>query len=402
MKKKIHIYVDESNQTGILKESKKYPNQLNYGNETEKDKHRFFGIGFLILTEDEKNHFLKINGFENDAGIKGNELLSKNNNSILLKKMCLFSNYRNSLFYVFADKLFNLARDFFFYMFGEEVCVKKDYYHEIISILSTELVKDKKSNWELQIINFFDTNEISIDSFLLFWKEYKFLYEKNNLENSNLKIINSIKVFRSFMEKNNFKNNRENEKTNVHINAFCQIIRHIIEKYKIRKNNKNYEIFIHHDSIEWLEKEANIIKNNIKTYLNTININLNINIDFPNSKNNVLIEFIDNFVSVVTGLFVKNINFFLLIEPKKLDSHWLEKEVKDNNKWNYNYMHSLYKNILYNNNNIQLYCSFDLWGTILAILNTCINDINNQFEKNYWKHYNEIYYQNFKTFPIIQ
>jgi len=69
-------------------------------------------------------------------------------------------------------------------------------------------------------------------------------------------------------------------------------------------------------------------------------------------------------------------------------------------KWNYNSMNSLWDNILFHNN-IQLFCSFDLWPIILTIFTLKINNIKKEFTFHYWINYNLLYFDNFGTYPEI-
>jgi hypothetical protein len=132
------IYVDESNQTGELNISKNSKNELNY------DIHRYFGLGFGVFTKNEKESLEKELNYKEYSFIKGNELLKKSNNNILQKVLTDSLRYKDNFHYIISDKKFNLARDLFFYFFEDKI-KDKNICQEVISLLSTQLVRDIKT-----------------------------------------------------------------------------------------------------------------------------------------------------------------------------------------------------------------------------------------------------------------
>lgn len=139
----VNIYIDESNQTGLIKISEKHDDILNYGHHNDPDLHRYFGLGSLILSNQDKDALNAELLNSPMPKLKGTALLLPENNEKLEHVLSRLSKYKNNFYLSFNDKLFNLARDFLFYMFRN--ITNMIQLDEIVSILANQLVRDKKT-----------------------------------------------------------------------------------------------------------------------------------------------------------------------------------------------------------------------------------------------------------------
>lgn len=418
----VNIYIDESNQTGLIKISEKHDDILNYGHHNNPDLHRYFGLGFLILSNQDK---VALNAELLNSPmpkLKGTDLLRPENNEELEHVLSRLSKYKNNFYLSFNDKLFNLARDFLFYMFKN--ITNMIQLGEIVSILANQLVRDKKTKWEIKVVNFFNGKE-SENNFLFFWKNYVFDYSKKTMLNPNVKIEYAISIFKKELIKRDV--NLEplaDEITSVHINNFCSLVSFLKDGKFINIYKKN-KIIIWHDQNNFIyDKNANKTANKIGSiveqmkivffYIFDKSIDVDIEFHFLDSKVDKIINFVDNFVSISTGLLSRNVKFFsalptpigfnelqnMLKKDDKLTEEkiTLEEKETEKNVWNYEMLHFIYQKIL-SVDGIQLYCSFDAIANILSIFNIKINEIETKWHFSYSDNYNNWYIRQFGTAP---
>ena len=398
----INIYIDESHHTGLLKISKNSDEILNYGTTDNPEQHRYFGFGFLVLTETGKEDLSEELMGSQTPDLKGSDLLIRKNNKELECVLSHLSKHKDNFYLIFNDKLFNLARDFLFYIIKN--IIDLDELHEIISILATQLVRDKETKWELKVLNFFDKKEFE-DNFLNFWKNYTFNYTRKNLSNPNIKIERAIEIFKNKLTIENIKLDPfdNDEVTSVHINNFSSIIDFLKDRNFVNINKKN-KIIIWHDQNNFLE--SNIKRNQIMSEMKYLvyeiynkNTEVFIQINFLDSKKEKIINFVDKFVSISTGLLSRNAKFFDEI-PKYINYKELENIIKKENKWNYKELQSFYEKTL-SLDRLQLYCSFDTTINLVSIFNVKINKIAQDWSLVYLATYINWYRNQFGTEPSI-
>lgn len=418
----VNIYIDESNQTGLIKISEKHDDILNYGHHNDPDLHRYFGLGSLILSNQDKDALNAELLNSPMPKLKGTALLLPENNEKLEHVLSRLSKYKNNFYLSFNDKLFNLARDFLFYMFRN--ITNMIQLDEIVSILANQLVRDKKTKWEIKVVNFFNGKE-SENNFLFFWKNYVFDYSKKTMLNPNVKIEYAISIFKKELIKRDVNlESLADEITSVHINDFCSLVSFLKDGNFINIDKKN-KIIIWHDQNNFIyDKNANKTGNKIGLivekmkiiffYIFDKSIDVDIEFHFLDSKDDKIINFVDNFVSISTGLLSRNVKFFSALPPsiginelqnmlKKDDKLTeekitLEEKETEKNVWNYEMLHFIYQKIL-SVDGIQLYCPFDAIDNILSIFNIKINEIETKWHFSYWDNYNNSYIRQFGTAP---
>lgn len=302
------MFFDESGQTGCVVNKK---DLLNFSESPT------FALGAIVVNEqDEKELIKKYLNFKKKFNIhgeiKGNDLLTRENNDKL--NYLLRNVFNNVNFYVnIYDKRFYLSTLLLFSFTGLE-CLKtmKQEIYSQASILSLQ-----DDDFFISYLNYIESPSIeSFSKYLSFIINYDYKYfkdlEGNEIENAVIVFAKKIKeeklenfFWEDFMTYGWYKDDKITNLIN--LNALYELIDFIKEKLKI----SNDKISFVHDNISEFE-------DTIKDEMSASKCN----IIFKDSKEEILLQLADNFVSIFRHAYDKSVYYH---KRKKLwdnDSLW--------------------------------------------------------------------------------
>lgn len=273
------ILFDEAGQSGCLLEKE---NILNF--ETQP----YFTLGALLIKNNEEE--VEIIGkyksfkekFEIKEEIKGNELVTRNKNNEL---KYFINNFLDDEHYyiIIYDKKFYLSTLMLCSFMGLEYQQKLTlHFYQQASFLSLQ-----ENTFFVEYLKFIENPTLDLfHKYLLFLRDYKYVYESD--ENAIKTIAKMIleshmedKFIDDFMTYGWYKNTKIINLIN--LNALSELTFFVKEKLSL----KNENIIYIHDKIEQFED----------TFIDELK-KLNINISFEDSKNNELLQIVDNITSV--------------------------------------------------------------------------------------------------------
>ena len=302
------IFFDESGQTGCVVSKK---NLLNFSDSPT------FALGAIVVNEqDEKRLIKKYLNFKKkfniQGEIKGSDLLTRENNDKL--KYLLRYVFNNVNFYVnIYDKRFYLSTLLLFSFTGFE-CLKamKQEIYSQASILSLQ-----NDDFFINYLNYIERPSIeSFSKYLSFVINYDYKYFKDltgkEIENAIIIFAKKIKeekleelFWEDFMTYGWYKNDTLTNLIN--LNGLYELIHFIKEESKISNDKLSFV----HDNISQFE---DTIKDEMSAN--------KCNIIFKDSKEEILLQLADNFVSIFRHAYDKGVYYN---KRKKLwdnDSLW--------------------------------------------------------------------------------
>lgn len=355
------IYFDESGQSGCLLQK---DDLLNF------KKQPTFTIGALILpTENEKEKMIKRyvdfkKKFNIIGEIKGNDIVTKKHNDEL--KYFINNIIDDSHFFVLVyDKKFYISTLLLISLLGIE------YQQSIPEHFYTQASILAKQSDEF-FINYLQYIEnITLESFeeylefLINFNYQGFGMAENAVLTMSKKIIEEKiqdKCYKDFMT---FGWYDDFQITNlINLNALSEIIYSI----KSEKEILNGEVEYIHDRIKEYE---NTFINELKNY--------GINIDFEDSKDNLLLQIVDNFVSIFCHTYNKTIFHF------KNKEEW-----KEISEWDLKIMSKIQKKISIKNINYTIPVSD--WSLLLCVATMFSYHYPKKYRNNF--HFNNYYVEN--------
>lgn len=302
------IFFDESGQTGCVVSKN---DLLNFSNNPT------FALGAIVVNDQDENKLIKkyINfkkKFNINGEIKGSDLLTKKNNDKL--KYLIRYLFNDVNFYVnIYDKRFYLATLLLFSFTGFE-CFKT-MKHEIYSQAS--ILSLQEDEFFVRYLNYIENPSAdSFSNYLSFIINYDFKYFKdssgNEIENAILIFAEKIKeekweefFWKDFMTYGWYKDDKITNLIN--LNGLYELIHFI--KYELKIPND--ELSFIHDSISQFE---DTIKDEMSAN--------KCNIDFKDSREEILIQLADNFVSIIRHAYDKGVYYNKRKKLWDTDSLW--------------------------------------------------------------------------------
>ncbi|MBQ2909896.1 MAG: hypothetical protein IJE53_03745 [Bacilli bacterium] len=298
------IYFDESGQSGCIF---KKDDLLNFKSQPT------FAVGALVIKDDSdyKTVYKKYDNFKKKFNIrgevKGSDLLTKEKNNEL--KYLLRYLFDNTHYYVLIyDKRFYIATLLLTSLFGFVYQSQlTTHYYQQATVLSKQ-----KDDFFIQYLNFIENpSKNSLIKYLEFLINYEYV-NFNLQENAVVEISKMIlddnqaeDFYKDFMTFGWYKD--ANIVNLINLNALSELIYFI--KNDIGFNNEN--ICYIHDSIDEFE---DVFKDELS--------NCGIDVNFEESKNNYMLQIIDNITSIVRHAYDKSLKHS---EDKKLwkeSSEW--------------------------------------------------------------------------------
>lgn len=292
--KKVKIFIDESGNTGQISLKN---NKFNYGND------RYITLGMLVLdSEISENNFInKYKKFKEKFNIinelKGNDLLIKNNNDKL--EYFLQNIVNTNFFAITLDKKYFICLEIMHLIYepnkkflplkhftaGFLVNENDDFFSQYIYLL-----ENPKEDQFLKFINFLINynykENFKEDIKQIFISRLKFLLKNDGYK----KLIKNIEKPVTNVKGKNF----------FHVANFDLILHGLDTIFNFHENPSQVcSITIYHDNIEELKF---YIEEKINDFKGNFGINEKFELQFFDSKDNLLIQLTDNFTSIFNKL----------------------------------------------------------------------------------------------------